>query len=265
MRLTNKVAIITGAADGIGRATSLLFGREGARVVCADIADSGARATAAAIRTAGGEALATHVDVRSTEDIDEAVRAAERAFGRVDIMIANAGTVGGSAAARPMEELTDDQWLGIIDVNLNGVFRCFRAAIPALHRAGGGALCATASIAALSGVAGQAAYSASKGGVVSLVRSLAYQLAADGIRVNCVCPGGVTTNLVDDETRARLRQSQSNRGDPSLDAVHRSGDPDEVAQAHLFLVSDESSLVNGHALVTDAGSTIANQWLIPSA
>jgi 3-oxoacyl-[acyl-carrier protein] reductase len=261
MRLESKTAIITGAGDGIGRATALLFAREGARILCTDIDDVSGVAVSDEACAAGGVALYQHVDVRNDGEIAAAVRTAEERFGRVDIVVANAGTVGGSAFAKRTEELSDDEWAGVIDVNLNGVFRCFRAAIPALRRAGGGALSATASIAALTGVAGQSAYSASKGGIVSFVRSLAYELLADEIRVNCVCPGGVRTGLTRDigDRVVPPHVTTAGVGAP----VVRHGEADEVASCHLFLASDDASLVTGHALVADAGSMLANRWLIP--
>jgi NAD(P)-dependent dehydrogenase (short-subunit alcohol dehydrogenase family) len=258
MRVKDRIAIVTGAADGIGRATAAVLAREGASVLCTDIEDESGEAAAKSIREAGGTALYRHCDVRSTQDAEAAVDFALSEFGRLDIMVANAGTVGGPAFARRMEDLSDEQWEFVIDVNLTGVFRCFRAAIPVLRRNGGGALSATASIAALTGVAGQSAYSASKGGIVALVRSLAYQLQPDGIRVNCVCPGAVNTLLVKREGTPPAPPVT----EPSDGPVIGPGEPQQVANAHLFLVSDEASLVTGHALVTDGATMIANRWLI---
>ena len=262
MRLEGKTAIITGAADGIGRATALLFAREGARTLCTDIDDGRGVAVSEEASAKGGVAAYQHVDVRNREEIAAAVETAEEMFGSVDILVANAGTVGGSAFAKRTDELSDDEWEGVVDVNLNGVFRCFRAAIPALRRAGGGALSATGSIAALTGVAGQAAYTASKGGIVSLVRSLAYELVGDDIRVNCVCPGGVRTGLLRDigERVVPPQETTAGIGAPFV----RHGEAEEVASCHLFLVSDDASLVTGQALVADAGSMLANRWLLPS-
>jgi NAD(P)-dependent dehydrogenase (short-subunit alcohol dehydrogenase family) len=258
MRVNGRVAMVTGAADGIGRATAVALAREGAIVVCTDIDDDAGEATAESIRTAGGTAHYRHGDVRSSGEVQAAVDYAVSEFGRLDILVANAGTVGGSAFARRLEDLSDEEWDLVIDVNLTGVFRCFRAAIPVMRRGGGGALSATSSIAALTGVAGQGAYSASKGGIVAMVRSLAYQVQPDGIRVNCVCPGGVRTSLA----RRDGASAPPPPPEPSVGPVIPSGEPEEVANAHLFLVSDEASLITGQALVADGGSMIANRWMI---
>ncbi len=267
MRLQGRVALVTGAASGIGRATAELFAREGARVVCADISDAG-EAVAKGIVAAGGEAEFAPVDVRRLDQVVAAVALAERAYGRLDTVVANAGTVGGAAVARRLEDLSEEQWASIIDVNLVGTIRTFGAAVPALRRAGGGAMTATASIAGLTGVAGQAAYSASKGGIVAVVRSLAYELVADGIRVNCVCPGGINTNLLAGTDILPVLMAQAEAAaapavPPAPAALmNRAAEPGEVAKVHLFLASDEASLINGQPVVCDAGSSVANLWMV---
>ncbi|HVW45142.1 MAG TPA: SDR family NAD(P)-dependent oxidoreductase [Amycolatopsis sp.] len=265
MRVAGKVALITGAASGIGAATATLFAREGAKVVVADLDDSGA-AVAKDIVAAGGAALFQKVDVRRRDQLESAVAAAEATFGHLDTVVANAGTVGGSAVAHHLEDLTEEQWASILDTNLGGTIRTFVAAIPALRRAGGGTMSATASTAALTGVAGQAAYSASKGGIVSVVRALAYELVADGIRVNCVCPGGINTNLLSRTDLQPLVMAQQQaeppgRADPAA-LMNRVAEPGEVANVHLFLASDDASLINGQPVVCDAGSSVANLWLV---
>ncbi|MCU4186642.1 SDR family oxidoreductase [Acidiferrimicrobium sp. IK] len=265
--MDGKVALVTGASSGVGQKTAELLARRGARVVLCDLDASGG-AVAEGIVTAGGEAVFRTVDVRSLEQLQQAVAVAERSYGRLDTVVANAGTVGGSAVAHRLEDLTDDQWVSIIDVNLVGTMRTFAAAIPALRRAGGGAMSATASIAALTGVAGQAAYSASKGGIVSVVRTLAYELVADGIRVNCVCPGGINTNLLGDTdilpALTAQMEAAATRGDAMSpqELMNRAAQPEEVANVHRFLVSDDASLITGQAVVCDSGSMVANLWMV---
>ncbi|WP_261556463.1 SDR family NAD(P)-dependent oxidoreductase [Frankia tisae] len=274
MSLRGRVALVTGAASGIGAATARVLAADGAKVVVADIDQQG-EAVAKEIVAAGGEAVFHRVDVRRRDEVQAAVAAAESTFGHLDTVIANAGTVGGPAVARRLEDLDEERWTAILDINLAGTIRTFAAAVPALRRAGGGAMSATASIAGLTGVAGQAAYSASKGGIVAVVRALAFELVADGIRVNCACPGGVATNLLanTDVLPVLTAQAQAQAasasasggpaGGPGPQALmNRAADPAEVARVHRFLVSDEASLVNGQAVVCDAGSSVANLWMV---
>ncbi|MCM3920950.1 SDR family oxidoreductase [Frankia sp. AiPs1] len=284
MSLRGRVALVTGAASGIGAATARVLAADGARVVVADIDQQG-EAVAKEIVAAGGEAVFQRVDVRRRDEVRAAVAAAESTFGHLDTVIANAGTVGGPAVARRLEDLDEERWTAILDINLAGTIRTFAAAVPALRRAGGGAMSATASIAGLTGVAGQAAYSASKGGIIAVVRALAFELVADRIRVNCACPGGVATNLLANtdvlpvlmaqaEAQARADAAPATApatasasagpvGGPGAQALmNRAADPVEVARVHRFLVSDEASLVNGQAVVCDAGSSVANLWMV---
>ncbi|CAJ61703.1 hypothetical protein FRAAL3059 [Frankia alni ACN14a] len=259
-----------------------MLAADGARVVVADIDQQG-EAVAKEIVAAGGEAVFQRVDVRRLDEVRAAVAAAESTYGHLDTVIANAGTVGGPAVARRLEDLDEERWTAILDINLAGTIRTFAAAVPALRRAGGGAMSATASIAGLTGVAGQAAYSASKGGIVAVVRALAFELVTDRIRVNCACPGGVATNLLAntdvlpvlmaqaeaqaeadaDTAPASAPASAGPGGGPAAQALmNRAADPAEVARVHRFLVSDEASLVNGQAVVCDAGSSVANLWMV---
>ncbi|WP_261570627.1 SDR family NAD(P)-dependent oxidoreductase [Frankia gtarii] len=276
MSLRGRVALVTGAASGIGAATARVLAGDGAKVVVADIDQQG-EAVAKEIVAAGGEAVFHRVDVRRRDEVQAAVAAAESTFGHLDTVIANAGTVGGPAVARRLEDLDEQRWTAILDINLAGTIRTFAAAVPALRRAGGGAMSATASIAGLTGVAGQAAYSASKGGIVAVVRALAFELVTDGIRVNCVCPGGVATNLLANtdvlpvltaQAQAQAEAASASAsagpaGGPGPQALmNRAADPVEVARVHRFLVSDEASLVNGQAVVCDAGSSVANLWMV---
>ena len=231
-RLAGKVAIVTGAASGIGKATVELFRSEGATVIGADVGDGADRRS-----DAGDEA-----DVKSL--IEEV--AAE--YGRLDIMFANAGVSGGFSS---IAEQTAEDWAEILRVNLIGPFLAIKYAAPLMRTRGGSIIC-TASVAGLRSGAGGAAYSASKAGVINLVQTAAQQLSGSGIRVNAICPGlietGMTKPIYD---MARDRGQEKRIGE--LNPLARGGVPIEIAQAALFLASDDSSYVNGTALVVDGG------------
>jgi NAD(P)-dependent dehydrogenase (short-subunit alcohol dehydrogenase family) len=259
-RLDGKVALITGAASGLGEATAKLFAREGASVVIADVHDERGTKVMAEIKEHGGEATYVHTDVTSADQVKNAVRAAEQTYGKLNVVIANAGILG-SGSSKTVEQITEEEWATIINVNLTGVMRTFKYAIPALRRAGGGAMSATSSIAGVARVGDTlSAYSASKAGINSLVKQLAYELADDNIRVNCVCPGGMETRiwesgeLTPEQLRARNARQQTQAA--AQGRLGRRSEPVEVANAHLFLVSDEASFVTGQAVIADGGSTI---------
>lgn len=254
MRLKDKVALITGAASGIGKATAQLFGREGARVVCADIDGQGAEAVARQIG-AEGEAEAIQVDVSLDADVRRMVERAVARFGRLDILVNNAGVELGLPATIVQEA----DWDRLLAINLKGVFLGCKYAIPQMLRAGGGAIVNTASGAGLRGVPMLSTYGASKGGVVLLTQSLAMEWARQGIRVNCVCPGVVLTPMVErmldrimavaggldrEDVLQRLAESHP---------MGRLGQAEEVARAILFLASDEASFITGAALPVDGG------------
>jgi NAD(P)-dependent dehydrogenase (short-subunit alcohol dehydrogenase family) len=232
-RLSGKVAIVTGAASGIGKATVELFRSEGATVVGADVSEG------ADLRTdAGSEA-----DAKALID-----QVAEQ-HGGLDIVFANAGISGGFAT---ISEQTADDWTEILRVNLIGPFLMIKYAAPVMQRRGGGSIICTASVAGLRSGAGGAAYSAAKAGVINLVQTAAQQLAGTNIRINAICPGlietGMTKPMYD---MARERGQESRIGE--LNPLRRGGEPMEIAHAALFLASDESSYVNGTALVVDGG------------
>lgn len=249
-RLAGKVALITGAASGIGREAAKLFAAEGARVVVADLEDGPGELAAAEIRRSGCDARYVRCDVSRAADLDAAVAAAEHAFGALHVLFNNAGIFparDGSPVETP-EEVFDR----VIAVNLKGVFLGCKYGIPALLRAGGGSVINTASFVAVMGAAtSQVAYTASKGGVLAMTREIAVEYARQGIRANALCPGPVNTPLLAEllaKPEARARRF-----------VHlpmgRLAEAPEIARAALFLASDESSYVNGTTFLVDGGIT----------
>lgn len=232
-RLAGKVAIVTGAASGIGKATVELFRSEGATVVGADVGDG--------------------ADVQADAGREEAVRSLVEAVavehGGLDIFFANAGISGGFAT---ITEQTETDWAEILRVNLIGPFLAIKYAAPVIAQRGGGSIICTASVAGLRSGAGGAAYSASKAGVINLVQTAAQQLSGSGVRVNAICPGLIETGMTKPMYDiARERGQEARIGE--LNPLRRGGEPDEIANAALFLASDESSYVNGTALVVDGG------------
>ena len=240
-RLEGKVAIITGAASGIGEATADLFRSEGATVVAAD-------------RTDGVDVIS--VDAGSEVDVERLVEQTVADHGRLDIMFANAGVSGGFSS---IFEQSSDDWAEILRVNLIGPFLAIKYAAPHMKAVGGGSIIATASVAGLRSGAGGPAYSASKAGVVNLVKVAATQLAGANIRVNAICPGLIETGMTSfiyDRARSKGQEEQLGR----LNPLKRGGEPIEIAQAALFLASDESSYINGQAIVVDGGLSASHPF-----
>jgi len=248
MRLANKVALITGAGQGIGRETALLFAQEGAKVVVADINLAAAQAVVAEI--GGGNAIAVQADVSKAADSAAMVAAAEEAFGALHILFNNAGIMH----SQDDNAMTTDEaiWDLTMNINLKGVFFGCKYGIPALQRAGGGSIINTASFVALLGAATpQIAYTASKGGVLSMTRELAVVHARENIRVNAICPGPLRTELLmkflDTDAKKQRRLVHIPMG--------RFGEAHEIAKAALFLASSESSFVTGATFTVDGGIT----------
>jgi len=252
MRLGGRVALITGAASGIGRQAALLFAGEGAAVAVADVQDDAGAQTARDIVAAGGRATFVHADVSKGTDCEHMVQAAEAAFGKLDVLFNNAGIMhpdDGDAVATE-----EDVWDLTMAINLKGVYLGCKYGIPALQRAGGGSILNTASFVALLGAATpQLAYTASKGGVLALTRELAVVHGRDGIRVNALCPGPLRTELLmkflDTEAKQQRRLVHIPMG--------RFGEASEMAKAALFLASDESSYLTGATFTVDGGITAA--------
>ena len=252
-RLAGRAAIVTGAGNGIGRAVAERFAREGARVTVAEIEPGSGAACAEAIRAAGGEAIFVETDTGDAASARRMVATALEAFGRLDVLVNNAAAF----VFGRVEEVSREDWERVFAVNVIGYAQAAREALPALRRAGGGAIVNVSSVSAFVAQPGFVPYNASKGAVAQLTRCLAMDLAPDGIRVNAVCPGAI-------RTRATERHIASLGGDPAQverdfgDAalLRRMGRPEEVAAAVLFLASDEASFVTGAQLVVDGGATI---------
>jgi len=246
-RLSGKVALVTGAASGIGRATARRFAAEGARVFCGDLQLEACEETAKSIRESGGEADALRLDVTQSADCDETVAAVVAQAGRIDVL----ANIAGILINRHAIDYTDDEWRRIVDVNLNGTYFICRAAIPRLLESKGN-IVNMASAAGLMGTPYGAAYSASKAGVVMLTKTLAVEYGREGLRANCVCPGGVDTPLT--------RSFDVPGGvDPSLMArlnfLRTLATPDEIAEIFVYLASDSARFVNGAAFSIDGGQT----------
>jgi len=254
-RLEGKVALVTGAASGIGESTAEVFAREGARVMIADVQDELGRNVVERIRAAGGTAEYVHCDVAVGEDVGGMVRATVDTFGALDILYNNAGL----ARTGTVTEISEEDWDLVIDVDLKSVYLGCKYAIPEMRRSGGGSIISTASIAGIRGSPRLNAYSAAKAGVINLTRTLAAEVGADGIRVNCICPGIIVTPIwqqvgtLADEQRAAMWEMMGQRV-----LLRRVGMPEDIARGALFLASEDSSYITGHALVIDGGLTASD-------
>jgi NAD(P)-dependent dehydrogenase (short-subunit alcohol dehydrogenase family) len=251
-RLSGKVALITGAGSGMGRAAAELFAREGARIVVAEAARDAGDATVDAIRAAGGEAVCVEVDVSRRAECERMVEAARDTFGALHVLYNNAGIFPADDGG--VLDTPDATWDRVMEVNLRGVWLGCRAGIPAMLDSGGGVIVNVASFVALMGAAtAQIAYTASKGGVLSMTREIAVEWARRGIRANALCPGPIETPLLEELLRDPDRRARRMVHIP----MGRLGRAEELAKAALFLASDDSSYMTGAALVVDGGITAA--------
>jgi NAD(P)-dependent dehydrogenase (short-subunit alcohol dehydrogenase family) len=254
-RFDGKVALITGAASGIGAATARRFAQEGAKVLLADVQDELGRAVLQEIAAAGGEARYVHADVSAAEDVSGMIRAAVEGFGRLDVLYNNAGLGRGG----PITELAEEDWDLVLDVDLKSVYLGCKYAIPEMRKIGGGAIVSTASIAGLRGSAWLHPYNAAKAGVINLTRSVAAEAGRYNIRVNCVCPGIIRTPIFTNVAQLppdAQEQTWQQMGRRVL--LGRVGLPEEIAKVVAFLASDEASYITGAAIVVDGGLTAAD-------
>lgn len=242
-----RVALVTGAASGIGRASALAFARSGAKVVVADLSDSGGNETVATIASEGGEAIFVRTDVSQRSEVIALIETAVARWGRLDFAHNNAGTEGVIASTH---DCTEENWDTIIDTNLKGVWLCLKYEIPQMLKQGFGAIVNTSSVAGLVGLKGCPAYAASKHGVIGLTKTAALEYAKTGVRINAVCPGLIRTPMIERQIK----------DDPQIEArmvsfqpFGRMGTPEEVAAAVVWLCSDAASFVSGAALQVDGG------------
>lgn len=249
-RLEGKSVIITGAGSGIGRAASLLFTKEGAKLIAVDKTE-GVKETVDQVRKAGGTAEAVMADAGSEKDVQDFIAKAIAAHGKLDAIWANAGISGGLV---PIPEQTVEHWQEILRINLIGPFLAVKHSMPHMIKQGHGAIVCTASVAGLKSGASGHPYAASKAGVISLVQTTAYSLSGTGVRINAVCPGLIETGMTKPVfDRAKERGTSDKIG--QLNPMKRAGQPHELAAMGLFLASDEASYVNGQAFPVDGGLT----------
>lgn len=245
--LKDKVALVTGGSSGIGRAAALLFAREGAKVVVADIQVEGGEETVGMIKEAGGDAIFVKTDVSKSSDVKALINKTVEHYGRLDCAFNNAGV--GSRPA-PIVDQEEEQWDRVININLKGVWLCMKYEVAQMLKQGGGTIVNTASVAGLVGLRNMTPYTASKFGVVGLSKTVALECTQANIRVNAVCPGVIHTPMVDRFTGGN---PQALARVVAMGPVGRIGQPEEVAEAVVWLSSDAASFVTGHAMAIDGG------------
>ncbi len=247
--LSGKVALVTGGSSGIGRATALVFARQGAKVVVADVGVDGGEETVSLIRNTGGEATFVKTDVTQAVDIENLINKTVETYGQLDCAFNNAGIAGDLSLTA---DCSEEHWDRVISINLRGVWLCMKHEITHMLTHGSGAIVNTASVLGLVGMIGQIAYVAAKHGVVGLTKTAALEYAKSGIRVNAVCPGVIQTPMVENVINA---QPELTEGLLMLEPIGRLGQPEEIAETVVWLCSDAASFVTGHAMASDGGYT----------
>jgi len=253
--LEGKVAVITGAATGIGRATAALFSREGARLVLSDVRGDELAGSLALVRQGGGQAVTAMADLARAEACPAVIAAALQTYGRLDVLFNNAG-VGTMVVGGTVETIDLEHWDLAQDVNVRAMYLLSRAAVPAMRAAGGGAIINTSSVSAFRGSASRPthAYAASKGAVLALTRAMAASYGRDRVRVNAICPGTIRTRLTADIIAQVERDAAAGRGIP----LGRVGEPEDIARCALFLASDDAAWISGTQIVVDGGAMAAS-------
>ena len=251
--LTDRVAIVTGAAKGIGRGCAEVLAAAGAHVVVADVDSENGQAVAAAVNSAGtgGSGLFVHTDVRSSAAVEAMVAAAVDRWGRLDVLVNNAGWHN----SKGLLECSEEDWDSILELNLKSVFLCSKAAFPALKESRG-AIISIGSMVGLIGQQDSVAYTASKGAIISMTRSLALDVAAYGVRANCICPGMVDTPLLEEYLQMQSNPEQRRQEFAAMHPLDRIGTPTDIARAVLFLASDAAEFITGTILPVEGGVTL---------
>ena len=245
--LDGKVTLVTGGGSGIGRAAALACATEGAKVVIADILTEGSEETVEMIKKSGGQALFFKTDVSRAEEVEALIKNAVGTYGRLDCAFNNAGIGGGASVTHRADE---DHWDRLMNINLKGVWLCMKYEIPQMLEQGGGAIVNTSSVAGLVGMMRTPAYVATKHGVIGLTKTAALEYAAAGIRINAVCPGVIRTPLIDRNVATHPPLAEHYR---NMHPMGRLGEPEEIAEAAVWLLSDAASFVTGHAMAVDGG------------
>jgi NAD(P)-dependent dehydrogenase (short-subunit alcohol dehydrogenase family) len=249
-KMKEKVAFVTGAGSGIGRATALAFAREGVSVVAADISEKNNTETKKIIESMDGKAIAVTCDVQRVEDIKLALDLCIKNFGRLDFAFNNAGI---EQPLKSTAEIEENEWDRIMNINLRGVFLCMKYQIPIMLKQGGGVIVNTSSGAGVKGLKDQAAYCAAKHGIIGLTKSAALDYAAANIRVNAICPGIIETEMMN---RFTGNTEEGRKRVIAQEPVGRMGKPEEIAQTVLWMCSDSSAFMIGHSLIMDGGQTV---------